>query len=171
MTRLLPLPLLALIGLASAAAQRVPPAVACPCGGYGPYPCAATTVLALPDQAAALGLTSAQVDTLRALQRVHLDAAHETLGEIGALMGAVHELGRPYGLAETFALFYDLGAHYAELEDDFRIAEASLLGVLDARQRTRWTALVADAATYQEAPPQMRSAPLAAPACGAVAGR
>ena len=162
MARLL---LLSLVGSwGPVAAQRVPPAMACPCGGYGPYPCSATTLVALPDQAATLELTSAQADTLRALRKEHLDEVHETLGELRALVQAVHDLKRPYDVAEAFALFYDLGGHLAELEDDFRIGEASLLGVLDDGQRVRWAALVAEVASYQETPP---AAPGAPPECGA----
>lgn len=144
---------LVVVGRAPAVAQHVPPAMACPCGGYGPFPCSVTALVALPDQAAALDLSSAQADTLRALREVHLDVFHEMLGEIGALVTAVHELGRPYDAVEAFALFYDLGRHLAELEDDVRIAEASVLGVLDDRQRAQWASLVAEAASYQETPP------------------
>lgn len=149
-------PLLAvalLVGLAPAAAQRVGPATPCPCGESGPYPCAVTTLVALADQAVPLDLTDAQVDTLRSLRKVHLDAFHEVLGEIQALQEAVHALGRPYDASEAFALFYELGGHYAELEADARVAEASLLDVLDASQRARWAEMMVLAASYQETPP------------------
>ncbi len=162
MVRSLLLSIVVLGGWPPAIAQRPPLSPACPCGGYGPFPCAVTTLVALPDQAAALGLTSAQADTLRALREAHLDVFHEMIGEVGALVTAVHELGRPYDVVEAFALFYDLGGHLSEMEDDVRIAESSLLNVLDDRQRARWTALVAVAASYQEAPPP---APLAVPEC------
>lgn len=166
MPRLLLLLPLALLGATPAVAQEVAPAAppACPCGGYGPYPCAPATLAALPDQAAALGLTRAQADSLRALQQIHLTEIHDEMGEIRALTEAFHRLERPLDLAETFALFYDLGGHYAEMDDTFRSAEASLLGVLTADQRARWAALIAEAAAYQEAPP-------AEPGCEAAPGR
>ena len=135
MNRFLLPALLVLVTLEPAGAQHVVPATP---GTYGPFPCAVTTLVALPDQAAALNLTPAQADTLRALREIHLDAVHETLGEVGTLVRALHALGKPHDTAETFALFYDLGAHYAELDDDFHIAEASLLGVLSDEQRARW---------------------------------
>lgn len=135
---------------ASASAQEAAPTAGCPCSAYGPYPCAAVVLVALPDQAAALGLSEAETDVLRALRETHLDAVHEILGDIEALREALHDLDRPTAPAEAFALLYDLGRHEAELDETFEVAAAALLDRLDAGQRARWDALVAEAADYQE---------------------
>lgn len=129
-----------------------PTAPACPCTSYGPYPCAATTLVALADEAEALGLTEAQLDEVLALRAVYVHEVAEVLSEIGALHAALGDLGRPAKTAEVFALYYDLGRHYAELEGAFEDAEAAVLAVLDDRQRGRWAELMAEAASYQEAP-------------------
>ena len=142
---------LALALAAPAAAQGAAPTAACPCTAYGPYPCAAVVLVALPDQAARLGLSAAEAEALAARRETHLDLVHEILGDIGALRAALHELARPYDPAEAFALLYDLSRHEAELASTFEMAAADLLGHLDAEQRGRWDALVTEAAGFQEA--------------------
>ena len=142
---------------ASAQTATEPPAeprTACPCASYGPYPCAAATLVALADQAGPLGLTGAQLDDLQPLRDLHLRTVHEILGDIEALQQALHDLDRPFNAAEVFALFYDLARHQAELDEAFRSAESALLRVLDDRQRERWDALVYQAAALQETTPE-----------------
>ena len=129
-------------------------ATTCPCAAYGPYPCAALPLVALADQVGPLGLTGAQLDDLQPLRDQHLRTVHELLDEIQASQEALHALDRPFDAAEVFALFYDVARHQAELDDAFRSAEASLLGVLDDRQRERWDAMVYDAAALQETTPE-----------------
>ena len=146
---------LALLAVSVAASAQTPsPSTACPCAAYGPYPCAVTTLVALPDQAGPLGLTGTQLDALRPLQEQFLRTVHETLGDIQASQEAVHSLGRPFEAAEVFALFYDVARHEAELDDAFRSAEAAMLRVLDGDQRARWDALIAEAASFQESVPE-----------------
>lgn len=149
---------LALLPLAVSAQTTEPsvpePTTACPCAAYGPYPCAAATLVALPDQADALGLTGAQLDDLQPIRDQFLRSVHELLDEIQASQEALHTLDRPFDAAEVFALFYDVARHEAELDDTFRAAEAALLRVLDDRQRERWDALVHDAAALQETTPE-----------------
>lgn len=130
------------------------PATACPCAAYGPYPCSAATLVALPDQADALGLTGAQLDDLRPVRARFLRDVHELMDEIQASQEAVHEIDRPFEVAEVFALFYDVARHQAELDGVFRAAESALLGVLDGRQRERWDAIVTAAAALQETTPE-----------------
>lgn len=126
----------------------------CPCASYGPYPCAAVTLVALADQAGPLGLTGAQLDDLLHLRDQYLRTVHEIMGEVQASQEALHTLDRPFDAAEVFALFYDVARHEAELDDAFRSAEAALLRVLDDRQRERWDALVYEAAALQETTPE-----------------
>ena len=149
--RLLITALLGLLLLApGAVGQNTPAQTPCPCSADGPYPCAAVTVVALLDQADTLGLTAAQRGALLGIQERHLHEIHDILGDIAALQDALHRLDRPFELAEVFALLYDLGQHQAELDAEFRTAEASLLAELDEPQITRWTALVRAAAALQE---------------------
>lgn len=150
--------LFALLPFAASAQSAEPPApeptTACPCAAYGPYPCAAVTLIALADQADALGLSGAQLDEIRPVRDQFLRTVHETLGDIQASQETLHTLDQPYDAAEVFALFYDLARHEAELDDAFRSAEAALLRVLDDDQRERWDALVYAAAALQETTPE-----------------
>ncbi len=143
------------IALSAASSAQTPgPSTACPCAAYGPYPCSAATLVALPDQAGRLDLTGAQLDELQLLRDQFLRPVHEILGDIHALQEALHTLDRPYDAAEVFALFYDVARHEAELDGAFRSAEAAMLRVLDDRQRERWEAIVAEAASLQETAPE-----------------
>ncbi|MGB3543904.1 hypothetical protein [Rubrivirga sp.] len=156
MTRL-PLLIVALATVAltsPASAQAV-----CPCASYGPYPCDAALLVALPDQVEPLQLTEVQLTELLRLRDAHLRDVHELLGDIAALHEAVHDLERPYESAEVFALFYDLGRHHADLEAAFREASEVLLSVLEDGQRARWTALVVQAAALQESAPECAGDP------------
>ena len=141
------LTLAALVALPlGAAAQHADGGEACPCDGYGPYPCAAVTLVALADQAGPLGLTDSQLDDITAIREQHLRLVHEISGEIASLKEAMHDLDRPFDAAEVFALFYDLGQHEAELEEEFEKAQADLLDVLDERQRRLWHDMMDQAA-------------------------
>ena len=142
--------MLAAVLLAPEGAPQTPPA--CPCASYGPYPCAAVTLVALADPPDALGLTAAQREAVASFRETHLGEVLEIRGEIQALWEALPDLARPYDPAEVLALFYDLGRHEAALEAALRTAEAGLLALLTEPQRARWAALVAEAARYQEAP-------------------
>ena len=158
------LPLLALAAalLAAPAAAQEAADADCPCASYGPYPCAAVTLVALADQAAPLGLTGAQLVDLQPIRDRHLRLVHEIEDDIASLKEALHRLDRPFEAAEAFALFYDLGRHEAELEAAFAAAEAEMLDVLDARQRRAWHAVLDAAAALQETPPEASGAPSAA---------
>lgn len=149
---LVPAVALAQVPSTPAEAQLSARASACPTTGYGPFPCAAFAVVALVDQAEALGLSADQADGLRALRDQHLNDIHDTLGDLGALREALHALPHPHVAGEVFALLYDIGRHEAELDALFREAEAALLSRLDEPQRARWDALVAAAGALQEKP-------------------
>ena len=142
-----------LAGSTASWAQTPTPQTACPCAAYGPYPCAAVTLVALPDQEA-LGLTGAQLDELRQLRDQFVSVVHEVTGEIRGSQDALHTLDQPFNAAEVFALFYDVAQHEAELDEAFRSAETTMLSVLDDDQRARWDALIAEAASLQETTPE-----------------
>ncbi|HIG73309.1 MAG TPA: hypothetical protein EYQ24_01620 [Bacteroidetes bacterium] len=114
-----------------------------------PLPCEALALVALPDQAETLGLAANQARAVDSLHTEHLRRAHELFGEIGALIEALHELERPFGSDEVFALLVDLAHHEAELHEVFREGAEAVQGVLLPDQRERWDALVQHAASME----------------------
>ncbi len=128
-----------------AAAQAVWPA------GPSTYANDATTLVVLPHQQAALGLTDGQVAALRELSRHWLDEVHDVRGDLRALREAVHTvLGAqgpdgPADPGEAMALFADIDSHEAEVRAVFREGAAAALALLTDDQRTRWERTLARA--------------------------
>ena len=139
--------------VATAALLAGPPAAAQAAWPAGPstYPHDAVTLVVLPNQQAALGLTDGQVADLRGLSRNWLDQAHDVRGDLRALREAVHSvLGAlgPDGPAdpeEAMALFADIDQHEAEVRQVFREGARAALAVLTDAQREAWEQTLAQA--------------------------
>ena len=133
----------ALFAVRPAAAQAAWPS------GPSTYPHDAVTLVVLPHQQAALGLTDGQVADLRDLSRNWLDQVHDVRGDLRALREAVHtELGAPDGPAdaeEAMALFADIDQHEAEVRQVFREGARVALAVLTDAQREAWEQTLARA--------------------------
>ena len=140
-----------------AAAQAVWPA------GPSTYANDATTLVVLPNQQAAPGLTDGQVADLRELSRNWLDQVHDVRGDLRALREAVHTvLGAqgpdgPADPGEAMALFADIDSHEAEVRAVFQEGAGAALALLTDDQRALWERTLArameDAGGPAHAPP------------------
>ena len=126
-----------LVGRPASAQAAWPP-------GPSTYATDATTLVVLPHQQDALGLTDGQVADLRELSRNWLDQVHDVRGDLRALREAVHTvLGAqgPDGPAdpeEAMALFADIDSHEAEVRALFREGAEAALALLTDDQRALW---------------------------------
>ncbi len=112
--------------------------------GPSTYAHDAVTLVVLPHQQVALGLSDEQAAALRDLSRVWLGQIHDVRGDLQALREAIHsvlgtqEPDGPTDPEEAMALFYDIDSHEAEVRTVFRQGARAALALLTDAQREAW---------------------------------